>query len=137
MSARFHPSAMCKWTHLGADQSGGACCLVQVVALAREVLGGNGVQTDFHVAKQFCDMEAIYTYEVSDVCSSPGSYCFAVTEAHCTFTVSYTLAVVSCSKLVGAAQLTHEQQVTDLGVLRVSPEANGWLTNSSKVLEHA
>lgn len=38
--------------------------LAQVVALAREVLGGNGVQADFHVAKQFCDMEAIYTYEV-------------------------------------------------------------------------
>jgi hypothetical protein len=38
--------------------------VVQVVALAREVLGGNGVQVDFHVAKQFCDMEAIYTYEV-------------------------------------------------------------------------
>jgi alkylation response protein AidB-like acyl-CoA dehydrogenase len=37
---------------------------LQVVALAREVLGGNGVQADFHVAKQFCDMEAIYTYEV-------------------------------------------------------------------------
>lgn len=36
----------------------------EVVALAREVLGGNGVVTDFHVAKQFCDMEAIYTYEV-------------------------------------------------------------------------
>ncbi|WIA09779.1 hypothetical protein OEZ85_009157 [Tetradesmus obliquus] len=35
----------------------------EVVALAREVLGGNGVQADFHVAKQFCDMEAIYTYE--------------------------------------------------------------------------
>lgn len=36
----------------------------EVVALAREVLGGNGVVADFHVAKQFCDMEAIYTYEV-------------------------------------------------------------------------
>jgi alkylation response protein AidB-like acyl-CoA dehydrogenase len=33
------------------------------VALAREVLGGNGVVADFHVAKVFCDMEAIYTYE--------------------------------------------------------------------------
>lgn len=32
--------------------------------MAREVLGGNGVVADFHVAKQFCDMEAIYTYEV-------------------------------------------------------------------------
>ncbi|KAF8073233.1 ACX4 [Scenedesmus sp. PABB004] len=35
----------------------------EVVALAREVLGGNGVAADFHVAKAFCDMEAIYTYE--------------------------------------------------------------------------
>lgn len=69
--------------------------------------------------------------------SSPGSCCFAVTEAHCTFTVAYKLAVVSCSKHVGAAQLIHEQQVTDHSVLRVSPEANGRLTNSSKVLEHA
>jgi hypothetical protein len=42
--------------------------VVQVVALAREVLGGNGVQADFHVAKQFCDMEAIYTYEVGVSC---------------------------------------------------------------------
>jgi hypothetical protein len=25
--------------------------------------GGNGVQADFLVAKHFCDMEAIYTYE--------------------------------------------------------------------------
>lgn len=35
----------------------------EVVAMAREMLGGNGVVTDFLVAKQFCDMEAIYTYE--------------------------------------------------------------------------
>lgn len=41
-----------------------AACCSEVVALAREVLGGNGVVADFHVAKQFCDMEAIYTYEV-------------------------------------------------------------------------
>jgi len=35
----------------------------ECVALAREVLGGNGVVAEFLVAKQFCDMEAIYTYE--------------------------------------------------------------------------
>ncbi|KAI8474954.1 MAG: acyl-CoA dehydrogenase NM domain-like protein [Monoraphidium minutum] len=35
----------------------------ECVALARELLGGNGVQTDFLAAKHFCDMEAIYTYE--------------------------------------------------------------------------
>lgn len=35
----------------------------ECVALGREMLGGNGVVADFHVAKVFCDMEAIYTYE--------------------------------------------------------------------------
>ena len=32
-------------------------------ALARELLGGNGMLTQFHVAKAFADMEAFYTYE--------------------------------------------------------------------------
>lgn len=35
----------------------------ECVALARELLGGNGVVGDFLVAKHFVDMEAIYTYE--------------------------------------------------------------------------
>jgi acyl-CoA oxidase len=35
----------------------------EVVAMARELLGGNGVVADFLVGKQFCDMEAIFTYE--------------------------------------------------------------------------
>mmetsp|Transcript_17327 Transcript_17327/g.44014 ORF Transcript_17327/g.44014 Transcript_17327/m.44014 type:complete len:255 (+) Transcript_17327:357-1121(+) len=35
----------------------------EVAALGRELLGGNGVVTDFHIAKAFCDLEAIYTYE--------------------------------------------------------------------------
>jgi glutaryl-CoA dehydrogenase len=35
----------------------------QVVALARETLGGNGVLLDYHVARHFADMEAVYTYE--------------------------------------------------------------------------
>lgn len=29
----------------------------EVVAMAREMLGGNGILSDFLVAKQFCDME--------------------------------------------------------------------------------
>lgn len=29
----------------------------EVVAMAREMLGGNGIISDFLVAKQFCDME--------------------------------------------------------------------------------
>ncbi|MBA0791399.1 hypothetical protein Gohar_015978 [Gossypium harknessii] len=35
----------------------------ETVALGRELLGGNGILADFHVAKAFCDMEPIYTYE--------------------------------------------------------------------------
>ena len=35
----------------------------EVVSLAREVCGGNGIILDNHVMKAFMDMEAIYTYE--------------------------------------------------------------------------
>lgn len=35
----------------------------EVVALGREVLGGNGILSDFLVAKAFCDAEAYYSYE--------------------------------------------------------------------------
>ena len=41
----------------------------EVVALGRELLGGNGILSHFHVAKAFCDLEAIYTYEVRCICS--------------------------------------------------------------------
>lgn len=35
----------------------------EVVSLGRELLGGNGILTDFLVAKAFCDLEPIYSYE--------------------------------------------------------------------------
>uniref|UniRef100_A0A7R9VKM5 Uncharacterized protein n=1 Tax=Chlamydomonas euryale TaxID=1486919 RepID=A0A7R9VKM5_9CHLO len=35
----------------------------EVCALGREVLGGNGIVTDYGVAKAFCDVEAFYSYE--------------------------------------------------------------------------
>ncbi|GFR46240.1 hypothetical protein Agub_g7786 [Astrephomene gubernaculifera] len=35
----------------------------EVVALGRELLGGNGILAHFHVAKAFNDLEAVYTYE--------------------------------------------------------------------------
>ncbi|KAG9157891.1 hypothetical protein Leryth_000074 [Lithospermum erythrorhizon] len=35
----------------------------EVVSLGRELLGGNGILADFLVAKAFCDLEPIYTYE--------------------------------------------------------------------------
>ncbi|HEU5013621.1 MAG TPA: acyl-CoA dehydrogenase family protein [Roseiflexaceae bacterium] len=35
----------------------------QVVAIAREIMGGNGILLENHVARHFADMEAVYTYE--------------------------------------------------------------------------
>jgi glutaryl-CoA dehydrogenase len=35
----------------------------EVCALAREVLGGNGILLEYHVARHMADMEALYTYE--------------------------------------------------------------------------
>jgi glutaryl-CoA dehydrogenase len=35
----------------------------ETVAWAREILGGNGIVTDYHVARHFADAEALYSYE--------------------------------------------------------------------------
>ncbi|KAL0338177.1 UNVERIFIED_CONTAM: Acyl-coenzyme A oxidase 4, peroxisomal [Sesamum angustifolium] len=35
----------------------------ETVSLGRELLGGNGILAEFLVAKAFCDLEPIYTYE--------------------------------------------------------------------------
>jgi glutaryl-CoA dehydrogenase len=37
-----------------------------VVADARDVLGGNGVLLDYHVARHLADMQAVYTYDGTD-----------------------------------------------------------------------
>jgi alkylation response protein AidB-like acyl-CoA dehydrogenase len=35
----------------------------EVVAWARELLGGNGISSDYKVARFFADAEALYSYE--------------------------------------------------------------------------
>ncbi len=37
----------------------------EVVAVARDLLGGNGILLDHHVGRHFADLEAVYTYEGS------------------------------------------------------------------------
>jgi glutaryl-CoA dehydrogenase len=37
----------------------------ETVGLGRSILGGNGIVTDFGMAKIFADAEAVYTYEGS------------------------------------------------------------------------
>jgi alkylation response protein AidB-like acyl-CoA dehydrogenase len=38
----------------------------RVCALARDILGGNGILLDHHVARHHADIEAVYTYEGTD-----------------------------------------------------------------------
>jgi len=38
----------------------------KVVADARDLMGGNGILLEHHVARHFADMEAVYTYEGTD-----------------------------------------------------------------------
>jgi glutaryl-CoA dehydrogenase len=35
----------------------------EVVAMSREILGGNGILLDYKAARHFADVEAVYTYE--------------------------------------------------------------------------
>jgi hypothetical protein len=38
----------------------------RVCAMARDILGGNGILLDHHVARHHADIEAVYTYEGTD-----------------------------------------------------------------------
>jgi alkylation response protein AidB-like acyl-CoA dehydrogenase len=48
---------------VGRAKSGCSRLTREVVALAREVCGGNGIILDNHVMKSFCDIEGMHTYE--------------------------------------------------------------------------
>jgi glutaryl-CoA dehydrogenase len=42
----------------------------RVCAMARDILGGNGILLDHHVARHHADVEAVYTYEGTDTVQS-------------------------------------------------------------------
>lgn len=42
----------------------------QICSDARDILGGNGVLLEYHVAKHLADMEIVYTYEGTDIVQS-------------------------------------------------------------------
>jgi glutaryl-CoA dehydrogenase len=42
----------------------------EVVAEAREMLGGNGILLEYHIARHYADMEAVFTYEGTDTIQS-------------------------------------------------------------------
>ena len=41
-----------------------------IVADCRDIMGGNGILLEYHVARHFADMEAVYTYEGTDTVQS-------------------------------------------------------------------
>jgi len=55
--------------------------------MAREVMGGNGLVTDYHVGKQFVDLEAVHTFE--------GSYDVNTLYVHCLIW-SFSFSTDSC-----------------------------------------
>jgi glutaryl-CoA dehydrogenase len=42
----------------------------RVCAMARDILGGNGILPDHHVARHHADIDAVYTYEGTDAIQS-------------------------------------------------------------------
>jgi len=51
--------------HAALAKASGSARMRESVALGRSVLGGNGISTDFGMARVFADAEALYTYEGS------------------------------------------------------------------------
>ena len=51
--------------HAAMAKASSSARMRESVALGRSVLGGNGISTDFGMARIFADAEALYTYEGS------------------------------------------------------------------------
>lgn len=68
----------------------------EVVALCREIVGGNGIVLDFGVASKWADMEATYTYE--------GTY------EICTLVAGRALTGVSAIKSASAVKNSFKRQ---------------------------
>ena len=63
--SQLHEKEETTMAHMALSKSQVTRMCREVVALGREVCGGNGIVSDNWVIKQMMDMEAIYTYEGS------------------------------------------------------------------------
>ncbi|MGO4806827.1 acyl-CoA dehydrogenase family protein [Arthrobacter sp. 2MCAF15] len=63
--ARLQESERLEMTHAALAKAACTERMRESVALGRSILGGNGISTDFEMAKIFADAEAIYSYEGS------------------------------------------------------------------------
>ena len=68
----------------------------EIVAVCRELLGGNGIVLEHGIASKFCDMEATYTYE--------GTFDI------CTLVCGRTITGISAIKSSMAVKRNHQQQ---------------------------
>ncbi|WP_461173873.1 acyl-CoA dehydrogenase family protein [Arthrobacter sp. Z1-9] len=63
--ARLQDEGAADMPHVALAKSYLSARMRETVALGRSILGGNGIVTDYRMAKIFSDAEAIYTYEGS------------------------------------------------------------------------
>ena len=61
--ARLQESGRLTMEHAALAKATTSRLMRETVSLGRSVLGGNGISTDFEMAKIFADAEAIYSYE--------------------------------------------------------------------------
>jgi glutaryl-CoA dehydrogenase len=61
--ARLQESGRLRMEHAALAKATCTLRMRETVALGRSILGGNGISTDFEMAKIFADAEAIYSYE--------------------------------------------------------------------------
>jgi glutaryl-CoA dehydrogenase len=63
--ARLQDAGKLKMEHASLAKATCSLKMRETVALGRSIMGGNGISTDFGMAKVFSDAEAIYSYEGS------------------------------------------------------------------------
>jgi glutaryl-CoA dehydrogenase len=61
--AQLHAEGKLTDAHAALSKAFTTSKMRETVAWAREILGGNGITTDYHVARYFADCEALYSYE--------------------------------------------------------------------------
>ena len=62
-TAQLHAEGKLGDHHAALAKAFCTCRMRETVAWAREILGGNGISTDYNVARFFTDAEVIYNYE--------------------------------------------------------------------------
>jgi glutaryl-CoA dehydrogenase len=68
--AQLHAEGRVRLEHASLAKLNTAAGARRVCAMARDILGGNGILLEHHFARHHADMEAVYTYEGTDTVQS-------------------------------------------------------------------